>query len=84
VPRIVVLPVTVAVTPATQTVYAGAMRTFMATRYEFLHTTVTWSVNGVAGGNSTVGMISIPAGAYTAPTTVPSPATVTVKANVRR
>jgi serine protease len=74
-----VLPVTVAVTPATQTVQVGAMQKFMATVTNSSNTTVTWSVNGVAGGNSTVGMIST-AGAYTAPTTVPSPATVTVKA----
>jgi hypothetical protein len=74
-----VLPVTVAVTPATQTVQAGAMQKFMATVTNSSNTTVTWSVNSVAGGNSTVGMIST-AGVYTAPTTVPSPATVTVKA----
>jgi hypothetical protein len=40
---------------------------------------VTWSVNDVAGGNSTVGTVSS-SGLYTAPGTVPSPATVTVKA----
>jgi hypothetical protein len=40
---------------------------------------VNWSVNGVAGGNAMVGMISA-AGAYTAPMTVPSPATVTITA----
>jgi serine protease len=74
-----VLPVTVAVTPPTQTVLTGAMQTFMATVTNSANTAVTWSVNGVAGGNSTVGMIST-AGVYTAPTSVPSPATVTVKA----
>ncbi len=74
-----VLPVTVAVTPQTQTVLTGAMQTFMATVTNSSNTAVTWGVNGVAGGNSTVGMIST-AGVYTAPTTVPSPATVTVKA----
>lgn len=41
--------------------------------------TVSWSVNGVAGGNSTVGTISS-AGLYTAPGTVPSPASVAVTA----
>ncbi len=40
---------------------------------------VNWSVNGVAGGNSTVGMISA-SGVYTAPVTVPTPATVTITA----
>jgi serine protease len=43
------------------------------------NTTVTWQVNGVAGGNSTVGTISS-AGLYSAPAAIPSPATVTVTA----
>ncbi len=41
--------------------------------------TPTWAVNNVTGGNSTVGTIS-PAGLYTAPQTVPSPAQVTITA----
>jgi len=42
---------------------------------------VTWDVNGVAGGNSTLGTIS-PNGLYTAPAAVPSPEiTVTIHAN---
>jgi PKD repeat protein len=40
---------------------------------------VTWSVNGVQGGNSTVGTIT-PAGLYTAPAAVPDPASVTIRA----
>jgi hypothetical protein len=43
------------------------------------NTAVTWEVNGVTGGNSTVGTIST-SGLYTAPTTVPSAGTVTVTA----
>ncbi len=39
----------------------------------------TWAVNGVTNGNSTVGTISA-AGLYTAPETVPNPATVTMSA----
>lgn len=42
-------------------------------------TTVSWSVNGIAGGNSTVGSISS-AGVYTAPADLPSPATVQITA----
>jgi hypothetical protein len=38
---------------------------------------VNWRVNGVAGGNSSVGTITT-AGVYTAPASVPSPSTVTV------
>jgi hypothetical protein len=39
---------------------------------------VSWQVNGVTGGNSTVGTITN--GLYTAPTAIPSPANVTVTA----
>jgi hypothetical protein len=44
---------------------------------------VTWSVNGIAGGNSIVGTIVTTSAAtalYTAPTAPPSPATVTLTA----
>jgi hypothetical protein len=44
-----------------------------------LNTAVTWQVNGVTGGNATVGTISA-VGLYTAPASVPSPAAVTVTA----
>ncbi len=71
--------ITVAVTPATASVQAAGTQTFTAAVTNTATTTVTWSVSGVNGGNSTVGMISA-AGVYTAPATVPSPATVTVKA----
>lgn len=40
---------------------------------------VTWSVNGTAGGDATVGTID-GTGRYLAPAVVPSPATVTVRA----
>src|SRR5207245_9691464 len=45
--------------------------------------TVNWSVNGIAGGNSTVGTVSISGpgtAAYQAPATVPTPFTVTIAA----
>ncbi|MBL8630162.1 MAG: DUF1800 domain-containing protein [Rhodospirillaceae bacterium] len=41
--------------------------------------TVTWSVNGIAGGNETVGTVSS-AGLYRSPAAVPSPSAVTVTA----
>src|SRR5208282_1543111 len=40
---------------------------------------VSWSVNGTAGGNATVGVIDS-TGLYTAPTTLPASNTVTVAA----
>ena len=43
------------------------------------NTSVAWSVNGVAGGNNTVGTIST-AGLYTAPAQPPTPNVVTVTA----
>jgi uncharacterized protein (DUF1800 family) len=53
------------------------------TQYVIYNTTggtgVTWSVNGVVGGNANVGTITA-AGAYTAPATVPMANVVTVKA----
>lgn len=51
-------------------------------------TTVTWEVNGAAGGSSTVGTITASSvdqnvGVYTAPSVVPSPATVNITAVVQ-
>ncbi len=43
------------------------------------NTAVTWEVNGVAGGNATFGTITA-AGLYTAPATLPTPATFNVTA----
>jgi len=40
---------------------------------------VTWSVNGVVGGNSTYGTITT-SGQYTAPATIPNPANLTIAA----
>lgn len=43
--------------------------------------TRTWQVNGITGGNSTVGTINSN-GLYTSPASVPNPATVTVGVNI--
>jgi uncharacterized protein (DUF1800 family) len=71
--------VSVTVSPTSASPRAGDAQQFTATVTGTSNTTVTWSVNGVVGGNTTVGTINI-AGLYTAPTTVPSPNTVTVTA----
>ncbi len=70
-------PVTVAVSPTSASIEVGSTQTFTPTVANTLNTVVTWQVNGVTGGNTTVGTITA-GGVYTAPTAVPSPATVTV------
>jgi hypothetical protein len=56
----------------------GAER-FVVTLEGTTNTAVTWTVNGIAGGNSTLGNISN-TGLYVAPQFPPSPATVTITA----
>ena len=72
-------PFTVTVAPSTATVVTGALQQYTATVTGNPNTSVNWLVNGIAGGNSTVGTIST-TGLFTAPTAVPSPATVTITA----
>ena len=71
--------VAVTVSPGTANVNAGGTQAFNATVANTSNTAVTWQVNGITGGNATVGTISA-SGLYTAPATVPSPSTVTVRA----
>lgn len=56
----------VTISPQTAFVAAGTVQQFTATVTNESATTVTWSVNGTAGGNSTVGTIDAN-GNYTAP-----------------
>jgi hypothetical protein len=69
----------VAVTPSSVVLLAAATQQFTAAVQGLSDTSVTWSVNGVAGGNASVGTITSQ-GLYTAPTVVPSPATVSISA----
>ena len=71
--------VTVVITPNTATVNTGATQQFTVTIGNTTNTAVTWAVNGSTGGSQGVGFISS-SGLYTAPNTVPTPATVTVTA----
>src|SRR5207245_2295076 len=73
------LPVSVTIAPSSATVAAGGTQQFTATVQNTSNTAVTWQVNGVTGGNATVGTISI-SGLYTAPAMVPRTARVTVRA----
>jgi hypothetical protein len=77
--------IVVTVSPTSATVPTGGAQVFAATvtRTDGASTDVTWSVDSVASGNSTVGTIvatSATTALYTAPAAVPSPATVTVTA----
>jgi len=71
---------TVTISPTSATTDAGgAAIPFTASVTGVSNTAVAWSVNGVAGGNPTVGTVDAN-GKYTPPATAPSPATVTVTA----
>ena len=71
--------VVMSVSPSSALLGAGEGVQFTATTNEPGVTDVRWSVNGVAGGNSTNGKIT-PTGFYTAPVLQPSAEPVTVTA----
>ncbi|MEP7272212.1 MAG: DUF1800 family protein [Acidobacteriota bacterium] len=70
--------VAVSISPTSASVQTNAARQFTATVTGSANTTVTWNVNNIGGGDSTVGTITT-TGLYTAPATVPA-GTVTVAA----
>ena len=70
--------VSIAVT-GPSTVMLGARSQYAAAVKGSSDSSVTWSVNGVAGGNTTIGSISAQ-GLYAAPASAPEPATVTIAA----
>jgi hypothetical protein len=80
-PGEIIIPggVTVVVSPKTASVTVNGTQQFTATVTGTTNTAVTWFVNDIAGGNSTVGTIDV-SGLYHAPAVIPSPYTVTVKA----
>ena len=71
--------VAVSISPRSASLLAGETATFSATVTGSSNKTVTWAVNGTAGGSSTFGTVSS-AGLYTAPASPPSPNVVTVSA----
>ena len=73
------IAVTVAVSPSNATVRVGHAKSFVATVTGASSTGVTWSVNGISGGNTAIGTIDN-TGQYIPPTAVPSPSTVTLRA----
>jgi hypothetical protein len=69
----------VTVTPGSATLLTGTSRQFTAAVQGSADQSVAWSVNGIAGGSSSLGLVNA-AGIYTAPALPPSPPTVTVEA----
>jgi IPT/TIG domain-containing protein len=69
----------VAVTPTSANIRAGDSFSFTAAVSGTTNTSVTWSVNGTAGGSSTTGFITAN-GNYTAPPALPSPNAIMVRA----
>lgn len=72
-------PVAITISPTTTSVRVGRTRQFTATVTNTTNTAVTWMVNGITGGNSTVGTISS-SGLYRAPNTAGT-ATVSASSN---
>jgi hypothetical protein len=69
----------VSITPATANIRAGDAFQFTASVSGNSNTAVTWAVNGMSGGSSAIGTISS-SGNYTAPSSLPSPNTLTITA----
>jgi chitodextrinase len=72
--------VQVSITPTSANVDVGTgTQSFSATVTNSTNTAVSWQVGSVAGGNATLGLVSA-SGMYSAPASLPTPATVTVTA----
>ncbi len=69
----------VTVSPASANIRAGDSFQFTATVSGNSNTAVTWAVNGAAGGSVALGTISS-TGNYSAPSSLPSPNTLTITA----
>ena len=78
-PPVTTPAVTVTLTPASANVIVLASQQFTATVKGSTNSNLTWAVNGVAGGNATVGIIS-GSGLYVAPSIVPNPASIKISA----
>lgn len=71
--------VTVVVAPTAVSLPLGGVQGFTGTLSGTTDANLTWSVNGLTGGSGVVGTINA-AGVYTAPATMPSATSVTIKA----
>ena len=63
--------IAVTVTPSAVTLAAGQTQSFSAVVTGSSNSSVTWLVNGITGGNSALGTISV-SGVYTAPASLPN------------
>ena len=71
--------VSVTISPNSASVLLGNTQAFSATVANASDATVTWSVNGVPGGNATTGLITT-AGLYSAPADLPSVTAIQITA----
>jgi uncharacterized protein YjdB len=69
----------VTITPQVNALSAGATQQFSAVVTGTSNQSVSWSINNIGGGNGTLGTIS-GSGLYTAPTTIPNPASIIITA----
>jgi hypothetical protein len=72
-------PVIITVSPSSAQPFAGFTVAFTANVQNAGNSAISWQVNSIPGGNSTVGTIS-DSGLFTAPAVAPNPPTVTVTA----
>lgn len=72
--------VSITLSPSTFSIGAGANLQLTATVSGSSNKSVTWKVNGIANGNTTVGTIDTASGYFFAPSTLPSPSTYTITA----
>ena len=72
-------PISVSISPTACSIQYGKSQTFTATVIHTTNLAVTWWVNGVQGGSTTVGLIT-PGGTYTAPSSPPGSGSLTVQA----
>ncbi|HWQ03366.1 MAG TPA: hypothetical protein VNL38_02705, partial [Candidatus Nitrosotenuis sp.] len=73
----------VTISPSNSNIELDTAQTFTATVGGTTNQNVIWDVNGVVGGNATLGTITNPGSGpatYTAPASLPNPATVTLTA----
>ena len=75
----VTLAVAISISPTSATIPAGEQKQFTATVTNTSNTAVSWTVTGAGCSGSACGVVSS-TGLYTAPSTIPSPALVSVTA----